>query len=75
MFHKTKFALSTLVLFGSASSSFAMDSHVKPHRAMTQLHHVMASESFAAQATSRPITRSSRFDSIWFRLAEGPEWN
>jgi|KBSMisStandDraft_5_1062788.scaffolds.fasta_scaffold4112457_1 hypothetical protein len=75
MFNKTAFALSTLVLFGSASASFALDTNAKPHRATTQLHHVMASESYAAQAASRPITRSSRFDSIWFRLAEGPEWN
>jgi hypothetical protein len=75
MFNKTKLALSTLVLFGSASASFALDTHVKPHRATTQLHHFVGSESYAAQTASRPITRSSNFNSVWFRLAEGPEWN
>jgi hypothetical protein len=75
MFNKTKIALSALILFGSASASFALDRHVKTHRATAQLHRVVTPESFAARAEVRTVARPSSFESTWFRLAEGPEWN
>jgi hypothetical protein len=75
MFNKTKIALSALILFGSASASFALDRHVTTHRATAQFHRVVTPESFAARAEVRTVARPSSFESTWFRLAEGPEWN
>jgi hypothetical protein len=75
MFNKTKIALSAFILFGSASASFALDRHVKTHRATAQFHRVVAPERYAARAEVRTVRRPASFERIWFRLAEGPEWN
>jgi len=72
MLSKTTIILSVALALGSASAAFAADGSGKVHPAVERQ---TAVSSRAAHAEVRMRRPSTNFERIWFRQAEGPEWN
>ena len=81
MLSRTKIALSVALVLGSASATLAMDQNGKAHHGTRVVRHQMPVASPAARAAraevrdQRVVKPSSDFERIWFRAAQGPEWD
>jgi len=75
MLNKTTIILSVAIALGSASTALAADRNGKVHRSAPAAERQMLISARAAHAEVRVRKPSSDFERIWFRQAEGPEWN
>jgi hypothetical protein len=67
--------LSVAIALASASSALSADRNGKTHRGAPAIQRQMPVAGLAAHAQVRVAKLSSDFERIWFRQAEGPEWN
>jgi hypothetical protein len=75
MLSKKKIVVSVVVLLGSASATFGLDRNGTTHRGAPAVQRLAPAASYAARVEMRAVKPFSTHERIWFRLAEGPEWN
>ena len=75
MFTRTKLVLS-LIIACSATAAGALDRYSGTNRTSLTIQRQTVPPSVSARASHAEVrVRNSDFERIWFRQAEGPEWN
>jgi hypothetical protein len=75
MLSKTTIILTLAIAMSSASAASAAAHNGKDHRGAPAVERQVPASARAAHAEVKVRKPTSDFERIWFRQAEGPEWN